>query len=188
MWKLIQLMVAVLTITACTPNSGVAPQPEASVTKEIPEGKRVYLLHHRILPQWTYQSKGKYLEELARNDLTRTRSAATEIVSKKYANGIKVEKIKQPDGVLITFPKPKETLNCYYAFITESKGQPQYITYEKTIDLDHQGYIGAAAAWGADGNHYNYGVRKYRSKSAFLVDVANIISGEMPPQAILKLK
>ena len=167
----IYLLIIVVFLSAC--NS--TPKQEVSSTttqnEEVPTSKKVYFFQHKILPEWTFSTDGKFYEDLLKGDLSHLKLAATEVISNDYANGISSEIINS-DAILIKFPQPQAMANCFFVLITKAKGKFNFHTYEKTIKFGSDDpVIGVVGSWSSEGNHGNLGGRTYSKASDFVSDV-----------------
>jgi len=138
----------------------------------------IYLLEHRIIPDWTHNTDGEFFADLLAGNYERLRAAAAEVVSNEFAESITIEKTQESDGVLIKFPEPTGLIECYFAYVTTGKnvGTYLYFTYEKTEDEANRGVVGVIGGWSQDLDHIYYGPRTYSDADSFVFDVREISS------------
>lgn len=133
--------------------------------------QKVYYLQHKILPQWTYESEGRFLHDLMHNELTQLKRVAAEIVSPEYAEKITVKTIDGQNLAIIVFPQPKFPANCFFVLITRDEDDFSYTTYEKSFNiLSDDEFVGVVGGWNSEGGHLNYGPRKYSDVESFIKD------------------
>lgn len=167
------LIFAVLIIAGCATND-TAQQKSISKQQQVepPYSKKVYFFQHKILPQWTFNSNGNFYTDLINGNLDGLKSAATEIVSKEFAEQIETEVFSKDNAVLITFPKPQAFANCFFVLIKKNDNNYSFLTYEKTIQLGEDDQIkGVVGAWNDEGSHLNLGGRTYKKSSDFAADM-----------------
>lgn len=170
---LMTVLVTLLAACASTPQQAPAAKTspvEAQTQTTPPLAKRIYYFQHRLLPKWTFNSKGEFYQDLKKGDLSQLKSAATEIVNEQFSDSIVVKNLLENNAVLLTFPVPEDTPNCYFVLIQKTNEDYVYKTYEKTIDFG-DGTIGVVGSWTEDGKHHNFGTRRYLSAERFLADV-----------------
>lgn len=138
--------------------------------------QRVYSFQHALLSVWTLHSNGRFYSEIIKSPEDSIRKAAKEVVGQKYADAMLVEVIEEPEGILVTFPSPKEVKECFYAFIIPVAGGSRYLLLEKTEDDFNLGFLSFLCEWTADGMHLNYGGKTYTNKTRFLADITDLIS------------
>lgn len=168
----IYLLILVVFLSACnsTPKQEVSSRPIKS--EEVPISKKVYFFQHKVLPEWTFTTEGKFYSDLLKGDLSHLKMAATEVISSNYANGITSEVIKGSDAILIKFPQPKAMANCFFILITKTETEFNFYTYEKTMSFgDGDPVIGVVGSWSSEGSHGNLGGRTYSEASDFVSDV-----------------
>jgi hypothetical protein len=150
--------------------------------KEPTESDRVYYFEHKLLPAWVHKSEGAFYSDLGQGDTKRLTDAATEIIGKDFADGIKIRKIDKPDGVLITFPKPKEPPECFFAAVLKDGSQYHYMTLELDEDIMGNGTKAFLCEWASDGGHLDYGPRKFADEAHFLSELGDRLQ-KVTPQA-----
>lgn len=177
------LTLLVLFVSACsstqnsTPSSTAAAQTAPENTAQpaqqtVPESSRVYYLQHKLLPEWTHTTGGRFYDALVINDLEKLKFAASEIISSEYAEAIQSEYFPDHQAVLIQFPHPKVFANCYFVLIRKNDRGYDYYTYEKTMNFgDDDPVVGVVGAWSEEGQHLNLGARDYQSGEDFFTDV-----------------
>ena len=171
--KIFVLIFAVF-LSACnsTPNQEVEVASATNQSEEIPTYKKIYFFQHKILPEWTFTTDGKFYADLLEGNLGHLKMAATEVISEEYANGISSEVINDGEAILIKFPKPKAMTNCFFVLILKNKGEYSFFTYEKTMNFGGDDpVIGVVGSWSPEGNHGNLGGRTYSTSSDFVSDV-----------------
>jgi len=136
---------------------------------------KIYHLQHRLLPRWTYSTKGKFYKDLLNGDYDILLTAASKIVGKEFSKKIIIRRCIDSNGVLLIFPTPVETPECYFIFITKVKNGYRFFTYEKTVDLFGSGNKGAVGEWTSEGKHKNLGPRKYEDAEHFIKDLKGLI-------------
>ncbi len=141
---------------------------------EIPQSKKVYFFQHKILPEWTFTTDGKFYSDLLMGNLSKLKTAATEVVSAEYASGLKSKVIANENAVLITFPKPEGLTNCFFVLIKKSENSFAFYTYEKTLSFGEDDKVaGVVGSWSEEGNHGNHGGRTYSKAADFIADILN---------------
>jgi len=140
--------------------------------KEPTYQQKVYYLQHKVLPQWTYESEGRFLHDLMNNELSQLKDVAGEIVSPEYAGNITVKNIDGQNLAIIVFPKPKFPGDCFFVLIKRNEDAFSYTTYEKSYSFlsDDDNYIGVVGGWSQEGNHLNFGPRPYSDLDSFIKD------------------
>lgn len=103
--------------------------------------------------------------------IDRLAEAASEMVSEEYSYGLAIVPIEGHDAILIRFPEPKHTPNCYFVIVERLDAGFMYHTYESSFIYRDEGIIGVVGAWDAEGSHLNRGPRGYESEDAFIEDV-----------------
>lgn len=129
-----------------------------------------YNFQHRVLPKWTHGTNGAFYEDLRKGSSERLISAATEIVSKEFAQHLTVRRLPELQGVLITFQKPVEAPECYFVLIVKQGERYRYYTLEMGVDLFKTGVKSVIGEWVADGSHLNFGPRTYDDEASFIAD------------------
>lgn len=168
----IYLLIIAIFLSACnsTPEQEVSSLPNQN--DEMPTSKKIYFFQHKILPEWTFTTDGKFYADLLKGDLSHLKMAATEVISDDYANGISSEVIKDSGSILIKFPQPKAMANCFFVLITKTKDEFSFYTYEKTMSFGGDDpVIGVVGSWSSEGSHGNLGGRTYSKASDFVSDV-----------------
>ncbi|MEH8018214.1 hypothetical protein MN202_13315 [Rheinheimera muenzenbergensis] len=147
-------------------------QANKETNQELPDSKKVYFFQHRLLPEWTFTSNGNFFNDLVQGDLTKLKAAATDIISKDYANMIKTEVVNNQHAVLIAFPQPRGMADCFYILIVKKNDDFAFYTYEKTMSFEQNDPVrGVVGMWSKEGSHGNLGPRTYTSASDFIQDV-----------------
>lgn len=172
--KTVLIISLFLLLFSCGPakKSAMQTQPKTLTAKE-KWHKSVYYLQHRILPDWTYNSDGKFYKELLTGDSKSLRGITTDLLSSQYAEALKIEHRPEAKGVLITFPKPQEAPECYFAFIISIGNKYKYYTYEKTFQLEGSDVSAMVCSWTKEG-HLNHGGRTYTTADEFVADIAKM--------------
>jgi hypothetical protein len=135
---------------------------------------KVYYFQHRLLPEWTFQSDGKFFEDISNGEIEQLKTAASEIVSQKFAENISVQSVFENNAVLLLFPQPTQSPECYYILIVKDSNLFQFFTLEKANDIMKVGFKSVVCAW-TEKMHLNYGSRKYNDVDSFLKEIANMI-------------
>ena len=170
----IYLLIIVFFLSACnsTPKHEVEVASVTNQNEEVPTSKKVYFFQHKLLPEWTFTTDGKFYADLLKGDLAHLKMAATEVISKDYAIGISSEVINDSGAILIKFPEPKAMANCFFLLILENKGEFSFYTYEKTMNFGNDDpVIGVVGTWSPEGSHGNLGGRTYSNSSDFVSDI-----------------
>ncbi|MGQ8364806.1 hypothetical protein [Glaciecola sp. 1036] len=153
-------------------SQNLTSQTPESAVDNVPESERVYFFQHRILPEWTFTTEGLFFEDLIRGEFSKLKQAATDIVSKDFAENLDVLQIPTKDAVLITFPEPRGLTNCFFVIIQRTNNSFSYYTYEKTMSFgDDDHFKGVVGTWSSEGSHGNLGPRTYTSPANFIEDV-----------------
>lgn len=166
------MLCLVLVLVASGSRAVEEPGPSNSAIAS----ESIYLLEHRIIPDWTHNTDGAFFADLLAGNYERLRATAAEVVSNEFAESITIENAQEDDGALIKFPEPTGLVECYFAYITTGKnvGTYLYFTYEKTEDEANIGVVGMIGGWSKDLDHFNYGPRTYRDAGSFVSDVQEI--------------
>lgn len=136
-----------------------------------PLHRRIYQFQHLLIPNWVYETDGAFFADLQHGVIDRLAEAASEMVSEEYSYGLAIVPIEGHDAILIRFPEPKHTPNCYFAIVERLDAGFMYHTYESSFIYRDEGIIGVVGAWDAEGSHLNRGPRGYESEDAFIEDV-----------------
>ncbi len=166
----VYLLFFVVFLCGCnsTPEQDLSTKPLQ--TTEVPKSQKIYFFQHKILPEWTFTTEGKFYDDLLKGDLSHLKTVATDIISIEYANGISSEVLE--DAVLIKFPKPIAMANCFFVLILKSNDGFKFYTYEKTMSFgDDDPVIGVVGSWSPEGSHGNLGGRTYSEAAKFVSDV-----------------
>ncbi|MBN2527103.1 MAG: hypothetical protein JXR76_11970 [Deltaproteobacteria bacterium] len=153
----------------------VADDGDVGDITALPLDKRIYLFQHQVLPDWTFQTDGAFLTDLLNHNTQALKETATEVVSAEFARGISVDVVNPAGAALLTFDSPQNTLDCYYVFILGADGEHLFFTYERTADIQGEGFIGEVGMWTQDGIHASFGLRKYADAKSFMGDVKGIL-------------
>jgi hypothetical protein len=140
-------------------------------SKEASIHEKIYYFQHLLLPQWTFESKGAFFDDLMHDHPDTLIKAASEIVGEEFSQKLSVRKYNEFNGVLLTFQTPNETPECYFIYIVKEKDGFKLYTYEKTMDLFGSGNKGVVGGWSADGKHSNFGPRKYDDADSFITEL-----------------
>ena len=180
------LLLLVLLLTACTSTPKSSADRESkklqaiAVTKPgsqsgeqkmaLPTENNVYALQHVLIPHWTYNSDGQFYAALQAGDTDKLKEVATKLISKEYANGIKVEPLAS--AVLIVFPTPEKFTECFFVLVVKKDQDFTVYTYEKTLNLEGlEEVAGVVGGWSKNKEHLNYGPRGYSSADDFVKDI-----------------
>ena len=173
------LLIAALAFPIFAPHGGANEEPQ----KEPTPHQRVYYFEHRLLPKWTEQSAGAFLDDLqaGKNDLLL--KAATDIAGAEFAQAIKVHVLTEPSGAVISFPKPKQPPECFFAAIVRDGDHGRYFALEADEDLMNNGTKAFLCEWSGE-SHLNLGPRSYDDEAHFIDDVRQIMGkkGGQPPK------
>jgi hypothetical protein len=164
------------------PHFALADAPANPGQKEPTAQERVYHFEHKLLPAWVHKSEGAFYADLAQGDTKRLTEAATEIIGKDFADGIKIRKIEKPDGVLITFPKPKEAPECFFAAVLKDGSEYHYVTLELGENILDDGAKTFLCEWSSEGSHLDFGPRKYDDEAHFLSELEVRVEKGTPPK------
>lgn len=145
-----------------------APQPEPT------PHQKAYYLEHRLLPQFTHKSEGRFYSDLEAN-----KTAKLDVILKDYlgagASATKIEVVKESNLVIVELPEPKEPVECYYVAIAKVERGYRYFTLEKTEDIMNTGVKACFCEWSSTGSHLNMGPTSDVSKGGFKAAVLNTI-------------
>lgn len=144
---------------------------EAATQNEPSRHDRIYHFQHRVLPKWAHGTKGEFYRDLLNENYDRLSAAASDIVGKDFSNEIKVQRVANPDGILLLFSTPVKPLECYFVFITKGKAGYRFFTYEKAEDLFGSGDKGVIGEWVDDGRHINLGPRSFEDEEQFIGEI-----------------
>jgi hypothetical protein len=136
----------------------------------------IYHFQHRLLPKWTHHSDGMFYKNLLNKKYDRFMKTASTIVGEKFANNINIQKRKDGSGILLEFPSPAESPECYFVFITKTDGDYRYFTYEKSDDLFNTGIKGVIGEWSHKGTHFNLGSHKFEDADSFIREIKKIVT------------
>ncbi|HXA80740.1 MAG TPA: hypothetical protein VNV14_05660 [Opitutaceae bacterium] len=169
------------------PHFALADAPANPPQKEPTESDRVYYFEHKLLPNWVHKSEGAFYSDLAQGNTKQLTDAATEIIGKDFSDGIKIRKIDKTDGILITFPKPKEPPQCFFAAVLKDGSEYHYVTLELGEDITGDGSSKAfLCEWANNGDHLDFGPRKYNDEAHFLSELEDRLKkgpDQAPPAA-----
>jgi len=147
-------------------------KPESAVSPEKPSmHQRIYSFQHRLLPKWTHESKGVFFDDLMQGNTGKLMEAAAKMVGEDFSKKIEIWKYPEAKGVLLVFPTPNETLECFFIYIVKTKDGFRFYTYEKTSDLFGDGDKGVVGEWTANGRHNNFDSRKYDDVESFVTEL-----------------
>lgn len=175
------LLISFLFITACGSNPTIEGQAKADTivddaendveeSDEPPRDRKVYYFQHRLIPDWLYNTEGKFFEDLKDNYSQPLFNAAQDIIDVEFGSNLKIEYIPEKDAVLFIFEKPKAPANCFYAIAQRVNDGYLYTTYENTFPFGDDVY-GVVGGWSKEGSHLNMGPRTYKSESEFVQDI-----------------
>lgn len=133
--------------------------------------QKIYHFQHRLLPKWTHESKGVFFDDLMAGNTDRLLAAATKHVGEDFSKKIEIRKYPEANGVLLIFPTPNETPECFFIYIVKAKSGFRFFTFEKTSDLFGDGDIGVVGEWTADGTHNSFDSRKYDDIESFVTEL-----------------
>jgi hypothetical protein len=140
------------------------------------QGTELYALHHRILPDWLFNSNGLLFVSLLNDDIDRLRESIAEIAGPEYAAGVTSKVSADKRVVYITFPKPLRVPICYHVALLKTPEGYRYLTLERTEDPLSLGDVTFLCEWTPDMTHLNYGPRRYRSLDKFEAEVAALLA------------
>jgi hypothetical protein len=163
-----------------SPRPAWADAPAGPAQKEPAEHQQVYYFEHKLLPGWVHNSDGAFYSDLGQGKPRQMYEAATQIIGKDFADGIKIRKIDKPDGFLITFPKPKEAPECFFAAVLKDGSQYHYVTLELGEDLLSDGSKTFLCEWASDGSHLDFGPRKFDDEAHFLSELEDRLQKGTP--------
>ncbi|HTQ30809.1 MAG TPA: hypothetical protein VMI53_06325 [Opitutaceae bacterium] len=143
---------------------------------------RIYAFEHRILPAWVHQSEGAFYADLEQGHHEQLTETATKLGGSDFAAGIKIRRIDEPAGFLITFPAPQTMPECYFAAVLKDGGQYRYVTLELTEDLFNDGTKTCLCEWSRDGSHLNFGPRKFADEASFLAELKDRAGQKAAPK------
>lgn len=170
---------------ACSPCPALADAPADPGQTKPTVHDQVYAFEHKLLPGWVHKSEGAFYSDLEKGETKQLFEAATEIVGKDFADGIKIRKINLPDGILITFPKPNEAPECFYAAVLKDGSEYHYVTLELSEIFLSDGTKSFLCEWASDGSHLDFGPRKYDDEAHFLSELGDRLkkSSDQPSPA-----
>lgn len=163
------LLFVILLVVGCATFNSINSSKSTSLSEQ-PISKKIYYLQHKLIPNWVFNSMGVFFEEMKKGNDSSLIKVTIDIVNEEYAKGLIVNPDIDSNAILITFPEPKEYINCFYAIVQKCGNDFTYTTYEKTIDIGG-GFIGVVGGWDNKGSHLNFGPREYKSSSEFVNDV-----------------
>ncbi|HZP59492.1 MAG TPA: hypothetical protein VFB27_04135 [Opitutaceae bacterium] len=158
-----------------------ADEPTDYLRKEPTAHDRIYTFEHGILPGWVHKSNGAFYDDLAQGQTGQLVKAGAQVVGDDFAAGIKVRKIDDPAGFLITFPQPKDMTECYFAAVLKNGEQYRYVTLELTEDLLNDGTKTCLCEWSPEGDHLNFGPRKFADEANFIAELKERAGDKSPP-------
>lgn len=174
----LSMLMLVLALSACVSSNGkegannAAVDESSSAYEEL--SQRVYFLQHKLISKWLFETEGDFFYDMQIGRIEKLLTAATEIVSQEYSEGIYVTPVENSHAVLITFPIPQKIANCFYALLLKDESGYHYYTYEKTIPMGDLSIAGVVGGWDSEENHHNYGPRTYTGASDFVKDVLTL--------------
>ena len=139
--------------------------------RELTRHQKIYYLQHRLFPEWTHKSNGAFFADLMQGNSQRLLEAAEQIVDKKFSDRIVIQTFADHKGVLIKFPPPNESPECYFIFIKQREKGYLFYTYEKSLNLFGTGEKGVVGSWTANMKHLNMGERMYDDAESFINEV-----------------
>jgi len=167
---------------------GVSRAPAESSPGEKPaeptQHQKVYYFEHQLLPKWVHKSDGAFFEDLASGATGRLSAAATKIVGKPFADALHVRVIEKDRVVLLTFAKPGQPPECFYAALIKNGTTYRYLTLEADEDITGQGVKAFYCEWTSEGSHSDFGPRRYDDEASFLEELGKEKEKPAtPPQA-----
>lgn len=163
----LKLAASVLALVVC---SGLWPAGAAAQPANLTPDQKVYLFQHRLIPELTHQTNGRFFNALSKGDAQKLLELAAEIVSPEFSAGISITPYPEFDALLISFPPPVQPPQCYFIFIRRDKASNglALFTYEKTPNLFKDGSKGVVGSWTAEDSHLNLGARTYEDPESFV--------------------
>jgi len=169
------LLLFLILIAGCavtTPQKEPESATSSQNEEELSESERIYYFQHKLISKWVFESEGWFYADLLHGHLDDLVRAAEEIISTDYANGIAVIPLEKHPAILIVFPPPEAPPNCYYALIVrDGENEFRYFTYERTMEDTKSRIYGVVGGWDREGDHHNFGGRRYKTPEEFVADV-----------------
>ncbi len=149
-------------------------EPASSTQQGPTPHQRAYYFEHKLLPLWVHKTNGAFFDDLQHGEIQKLTEAATQIAGKDFAGGIHVRKISElTDTVLIVFPAPRETPECFFAAVQKTGAQYRYFTLESGEDILSNGTKSFLCEWSGDGRHLDFGPRKFDDEASFISELKN---------------
>lgn len=160
--------------------------PVAASPAEETSTPDTYALHHHVFPDLFFKTDGQFFASLHAGEFERLHQIIAEKYGQAYSKAMRMKSVSQPDIVFITFAEPARPPLCYHIALVRLGETYLYLTLEKSEDILSTGVKSAFCGWTADGNHLNYGARKYTSLNEFEEEVRTFLAkqGELEPTAI----
>ncbi|MGQ4277248.1 hypothetical protein ACQ5ES_09405 [Pseudidiomarina sp. E22-M8] len=145
---------------------------QAAVAQEPDRFTQVYQFQHGLLPEWAFNSDGRFFADLMQGDEAFLRETAAGMIDEEYAQALRFTPMPDHNAVLIDFPRPFASPLCFYALIIQDGDGFRFITYERTLEMAGEAdFVGVVGFWRADGSRGNDGPRSYSSADDFVDDV-----------------
>ena len=127
--------------------------------------RKIYYFEHRLLPE-LIPTKSFCNTLMTETPDSIIRMAAA-VVGEEFSRNISIRKYSEHQGILLSFPKPVEPLECFFIYIVKNEDGCRYITYEKTRELPGSDAVGAICEW-KERIHIFTGTRKYDDAESFV--------------------
>jgi hypothetical protein len=158
-----------------------APAQPPSAPAETPTPDP-YTLHHRVFPNLLFKTEGKFFASLHAGEFEQLREIIAESYGPAYTNAMRMKSVSQPDIVFITFAEPARSPLCYHVALAKKGDTFLYFTLEKSDDILEIGIKTAFCGRSPEGDHLNYGPRKYTSLTEFEEEVRAFLARQETPE------
>lgn len=179
--------IATTSAPAETAGPAVPPELPAPAPEPAP-APDAYSLHHRVFPNLLFKSEGRFFASLHSGDFNRLREIIGESYGHEYARAMRFKAVSQPDIVFVSFPEPSRSPLCYHAALVKNGDAFHYYTLELTTDVLSLGYKTAFCGWSSEGDHLNFGPRKYTSLDEFETEVRAVVERREAPKPFATTK
>lgn len=160
--------------TVASDQKSKQPSAQQSEQQQPTLAQRIYYFQHKLISNWLFESNGAFFTDLQNNNFEPLTSAAEKLITPEYAQQMVITLIPGRDAAVINFPSPSAPPECYFALILKTKDGFAYYTYEKTLAIGNEGYVGVVGSWNKEGTHGNHGPRNYQTASAFIDDMLGL--------------
>ncbi len=138
------------------------------LSKDPSSHQKIYHFEHRLLPELIPTKT--FCNSLMNGTPESIIRIAAAVVGEEFSRNISIRKYSEHQGILLTFPKPVEPLECFFIYIVRTEEGCRYITYEKTRELPGSDAVGAICEW-KERIHIFTGTRNYDDAESFVKEL-----------------